>query len=557
MNKRTSTVGIEMDKNKKPILSFTSHKARLPLIDDIFRNHVEIAEELGMDVCFSCQDDSIPYLTDYQKKLIESGKVELLHVPKDHGSNTKWTLCRKEHPEAVMVVVDDDWEYDVEGIRSLLDTHERYPNAIICRAFRTIPWIGRNMPLYEVRPKYSYPKTATAHIMINRRKDNVSTEEYMLKRGKVYPEHFLGVLYPTYFPDVDPNEIPSECLKDDDIYVGSRIAAENRDIVFAGRKRLSECKEKSLPGALWNESVNVNGRGTYNALKTLNKDFQKQDDTNSLGSVYLLTCYKYPNRRVSVKQELDRVGIDYIEQFDDGSFMPEVDGKHKWLNRCHLAKYQALSRFAETSAYRVTIIEDDIRFIKDISELSKVLDTMPEDIGACRLSWAPSPYLKRDMEENYPDRYKEINKALSEPGGFYSKCPYASTDGCTVISRDVALEFLLRLKELVLSGRRPLKENSDDLLCRVCFDLKRPMYVYKPLVCIQTNGNDCEKGKSDVTKFLKGNMYPSVDISRPLDNYSGGQNKNSVAISFPSDGFFYQWPIIRDGISVRILPRSN
>ena len=74
------------------ILTFTTHKARLPLIDDIFRNHVEVAEALKIGISISLQDDSIPYLTKYQKSLIDSGKVELLHIQKDHERNTKWTL---------------------------------------------------------------------------------------------------------------------------------------------------------------------------------------------------------------------------------------------------------------------------------------------------------------------------------------------------------------------------------------------------------------------------------------------------------------------------------
>lgn len=546
----------QMKKAERIILSFTSHKARLPLIDNIFRNHVEVAEALGMDVCFSCQDDSIPYLTNYQKGLIESGKVEILHVPKDHGSNTKWTLCRQAHPDAIMVVVDDDWEYEIEGIRSLLETHQRFPSAIVCRAYRTIPWIGEKLPLYEVRPKYSYPKTATAHIGINRSKDNVRIDDEVLMPGHVYPEHFLGVLYPPNFPSVDLDSIPEECLKDDDVYIGARVAVENRHIVFAGRRSIAECKEIPLPNALWSESLKVNGNGTFNALKRVQLDYISHIGVSKLGSVYLLTCAKYPKRREDIKEELDRLGIRYYEQFDDGTYLPEVGDRHKWLNRCHIAKFLALKKFSQESTNRITLIEDDVRFIKDIAELSKVFDAMPEDFGACRFSWAPSPWISKDMEENCSLRYKEINKALSQPGNFYAKCPYASTDGCTIISREVALCYLDRLQELIQKGSRPVRENSDDLLCRVCEESGKYMYIYKPLVCIQVQVDRNEKGKSLTQKFLLDETYHIKGIVRNIDCYSNigcknnDQNQKVKEESLlDMDGFGYQKPLIKPAMS--------
>ena len=536
----------------KTILSFTSHKARLPLIDSIFSNHVEVAEALGMDVCFACQDDSIPYLTDYQKELIDLGKVELLHVPKDHGSNTKWTLCRQAHPDAIMVVVDDDWEYDIEGVRSLLETHRKFPKSIVCRAYRTIPWIGKSLPLYEVRPRYSYPKTATAHIGINRTKDTVKIDDTILKAGRVYPEHFLGVLYPPNFPSVDIDSIPEECLKDDDVYIGALVAKEKRDIVFAGRRRMSECKEQQLPSALWEQSLKVNGNGTFNALKNVQSNFASNIGDSKLGSVYLLTCAKYPLRRQGIKKELERLGIDFYEQFDDGSYLPEVGDKHKWINRCHLAKMLALTRFSQEQTDRVTIIEDDVRFIKDINEISMVLSSMPEDFGVCRFSWAPSPWIKKEMEETRHKRYNEINKALSQPGSFFTKCPYASTDGCTVIRRDVALCYLEKLQELVRMGEKPVRENSDDLLCRVCEEINMPMYVYKPLICIQVDVTAREAGKSLVKKFLFDDTYQIKGIVRPSDCYSdlGLQESESSrhkqdALATDMDSFGYQRPYIK------------
>lgn len=500
---------------EKPILSFTSTKARIPLIDPIFKAHLSIADACGMRVVFSCQSDSLNYLTKYQKTLIETGRIELLQVEKDDGANTKWTLCRKAHPNAIMVVVDDDWIYDIEGIRSLLETHIRFPNAVICRAYRTIPWVGSELPLYKVKPFYTYPKTVTPHINVNRAKDNIGTKDLVLTSGQAYPLHYLGVLYPPCFPSSNSDDIPSESRKNDDVYIGAKIAEEGCNLVFAGRSRISNDKNIHLPSALWSASCQVNGMDTFLALKSIKSKLTSKGVPSPLGKVFLLTCKKYPNRRQSIKEELRRLGIGFIEQYDDGSSYPLIGFKHKHVNRCHLAKYLALKRFLESPSERMTIIEDDVRFHKKVSLVADALNSIPKGFGACRLSWSPSPYIRKEMKATRPTEVIAIDRAMSRPGAYWAKCPWASTDGCTVITREVAERFYIRLKQRIEEGDTGRIDNSDDMLCRICENMRMPMYVYKPLMCIQIQMFGEERGKSPTAKFLKGEKYhvPGVVLS--------------------------------------------
>ena len=505
---------------KKPILSFTSTSKRIPLIDNIFKAHVELAEACGMTVCFACQDDSVEVMTPYQKELVVSGKVELLHVPVDHGSNTKWTLCRAAHPNAVMVVVDDDWIYDAEGIKSLLETHRRYPEAVICRAYRTIPWIGDSLPEYKVKPFYTYPKTVTAHIAVNRLKDNVLDKEFIIPMGTAFPEHFLGVLYPPGFPSQIATMIPEEGRKDDDVVLGGLVAIEGRQLVFAGRRRISWDKDMNLPNSLWENCRASNGMRTYKALKAYEHNIKEAYGKSGLGRVFLLTCRKYPKRRESMKKELSRLGISFTEQYDDGSFLPSIGAAHKHLNRCHLAKYLALSTFLKEPEDRITIIEDDIRFLRDLSLVSRAIETIPDDFGVCRMSWSPSPYIRSEMENTNPLEVAKTEESLAQDGAFWTKCSYASTDGCTIISRKVAEAFYDRLDKMISADDSRSIDNSDDLLCRVCNDLELPMYVYKPLPCIQVIAKDVEPGKSTVDKFLSSSMYRVPGIIHHIDEYA-------------------------------------
>ena len=557
----------------KTILSFTSHKARLPLIDSIFSNHVEVAEALGMDVCFACQDDSIPYLTDYQKELIDLGKVELLHVPKDHGSNTKWTLCRQAHPDDVMVVVDDDWEYDADGIKSLLETHERFPEAVICRAYRTIPWVGKDIPLYEVKPSYLYPKTITNHIRVNLSKESISGVETELKSGTAFPEHFLGVLYPSRFPSCSPCDIPKECRCDDDVFIGARAAAEHIKLVFAGRPRIAEDKDHDLSNALWMEARRGNGKRTYAALMSVSSEYSASLEGEGLGQVFLLTCKKYPLRRESIKKELSRLGIKYVEQYDDGTVYDYIGFKNLHVNRCHLAKYLALKKGLESQSSRITLIEDDVRFIKNISEVSEAIKTIPSDFGVCRFNWSESKFIRKEWEEKNPIKVVEIEKDMSIGLRGWVRCPWTSDDGCTILSSEVAKRYIKALEDIVIGNPESEVHNSDDLLSRICLEVDMPTYVYKPLACIQVQQSDVERGKCPSGKYFNPDSYHIPGVIRSATDYNFGvpsTQSNCIGKSgIDNDGFGYvrmshsaitsgvpqQNPTINTSSSVNVLPR--
>lgn len=509
-----------MSRKQRPILSFTSHKARMHLLDDIFRNRIEIAEELGLDVCFSCQDDALQVMTDYQKSLVDEGKIELLHIEKDHGSNTKWTLCRMAHPEAVMIVVDDDWIYDVEGIKILLETHERNPEAVVCRAYREIPWIGKEVPKFVIKPWWSYPKRTAPHILVNQLKDNLVEEELVLKSGEVFPEHFLGMLYPPNFPNKESLDIPEPCIKDDDVYIAICAAREGRDLIFAGRKEVTSDREVAMPNALWKDNCKSNGQRTNSALRAVSDElYSAKNEEDGLGEVYLLTCAKYPRRRVSIRAELDRLGIRYQEIYDDGSSFRGIRTANDGINRCHLSKYNAVSEFLKSSCKRMTIIEDDIRFCKDVSKVSKAISTIPEDFGVCRLNWNPSKRMRREYNEANPKEVVRIEKEMSKEGSFWVQCPWATTDGCTIISREVAELYHQILESLIYGDPCICKENSDELLCRVCVGAGLPLYVYKPLLCIQTEDRSTEKGKCPANRFLDAQNYYVPGVVMPIDSY--------------------------------------
>ena len=261
-----------MGEEMKPILSFTSHKARLPYIDEVFRSHVANAETCGMHVCLALQEDSVPAMTPYQRSLVDGGKIELLTVERDHGSNTKWTLCRAKYPDATMVVVDDDELYPHSELRSLLSYHRRVPSAFLCRAWRRVSWdpSGRMVPF---APNQKGPGAPNPVFLGSGLPDPL-----WLRGTEAIPEHWGGCLYPAGFPSTGScEEAAKVAFHDDDAVMALFIARAALPFfaipVYERNVRLATKRDSPLrpSGLAYQQAVSPGGPGsrTRQTLKTL------------------------------------------------------------------------------------------------------------------------------------------------------------------------------------------------------------------------------------------------------------------------------------------------
>lgn len=210
------------DMRENAILTFTSHSKRLPLVDEVFRSHAENAENAGMRICLALQEDSVPAMTPYQRSLVDSGKIELLTIGKDHGSNTKWTLCRTKYPDATMVVVDDDIVYDRDTFRYMLGMHRRLPGAFLCRAARCLT---RNAEggLNPFDAAESFQRSATPLWRCDKLGVGCKGFAMPLAAAWSFPEHWAACLYPPGFPRATPDELEearTHAFHADDVYVG-------------------------------------------------------------------------------------------------------------------------------------------------------------------------------------------------------------------------------------------------------------------------------------------------------------------------------------------------
>ena len=208
------------------ILSFTSHARRLPLVDEVFRSHVANAEAAGMRVCLALQEDSVPAMTPYQRSLVDSGKIELLTIEKDHGSNTKWTLCRAKYPDATMVVVDDDRTYTDEALRELLYFHRMFPREFLCRAMRQLVWRDGRLRRYHLSKRE--PDRATLYTSLS------VPAPTILRPGDIVIEHWAGCLYPPGFPSPSAAAAEAAALAphDDDAFTTVLLARAGMSAVL-------------------------------------------------------------------------------------------------------------------------------------------------------------------------------------------------------------------------------------------------------------------------------------------------------------------------------------
>ena len=105
---------------------------------------------------------------------------------------------------------------------------------------------------------------------------------------------------------------------------------------------------------------------------------------------FLICCTKYKKRHDEVVKELNRVGIrDYVTQWDV-SDSPIKKILHRSITTgkllskighfsCCLSHYKAIKTAHELGYKTVLILEDDIRFRKDLDNISEAIELLPQD----------------------------------------------------------------------------------------------------------------------------------------------------------------------------------
>lgn len=220
---------VQMGEGMKEVwLSFTSISARLPHIDAVMDAHIRLARRHNLaGVCLALQEDAVAHMTDSQRKLVAAGLIELLTVPRDHGSNTKWTLTRARHPKAALIVVDDDRTYPDSMAADFLEWSARHPGCVLCRALRTLPETAPGAPV-----KYTLAKGDPCRARLVTSLD-ARSGPLLCDTRRVVLEHWAGMFYPAEFPDpAFADEAAAVAPHDDDVFLTAMATRAGRAAVL-------------------------------------------------------------------------------------------------------------------------------------------------------------------------------------------------------------------------------------------------------------------------------------------------------------------------------------
>ena len=235
----------------KIIVSLTSFPPRLPklhlVIECILRQSIK-------------PDEIILYLTEEQVGSIDNLPRKLLDLrerglqiklcPDKIRSHTKYFYAMKEHPEDIIITVDDDLFYRTDLIERHIKAHNKYPKAIIAN------WVKEILSTtdkYNEWPDGTEPKLSNRFLLLG----------------------VSSVLYPpqSLHEEVfNKNAIIEQCLTADDVWLSCMALLKETPIYF------TKYKYNHLPIRIKNNEtlLSINRERNQVCVDNLNKYYDKK-----------------------------------------------------------------------------------------------------------------------------------------------------------------------------------------------------------------------------------------------------------------------------------------
>lgn len=165
-------------------------------------------------------------------KLREKG-LDIRFVADDLRPHKKYYYALKEFPDNIIVTVDDDILYSPKLVSSLINSHLKYPDCVIC-----------NRGIILKRDLYKNWK---------------SNKIFGEKRSEIMPTGIGGVLYPAHIFDDTPihdiEAIKQTCLNGDDLWLNFMTRIREHKVVQTGFKTGLVTILSSQDSALYKKNV--------------------------------------------------------------------------------------------------------------------------------------------------------------------------------------------------------------------------------------------------------------------------------------------------------------
>lgn len=231
------------------IVSLTTFPSRFPYIDLCLKSLILQSEKPDRIIVYLGSDVDGSELPDHMKQFGKYGVEFRYDKEKNLKSHKKYFYAMQEFPEAVVVTADDDIVYPSDWLRSLLNSYEKYPNAISARRVHLMRKTKQNI-------LESY---------------NHWFDQYRKLRE---PSHTLlatgnsGILYPPHCLDArvfNVKEIVDICYDADDIWLKCMAILCNTKVVWVPNNAvdLPEIKGMSQTMTLSDSNVGENKNDFY------------------------------------------------------------------------------------------------------------------------------------------------------------------------------------------------------------------------------------------------------------------------------------------------------
>lgn len=209
-------LNVSNKRDKKVILSLTSYPNRFGGLDLCIKSLLN--QSFKPDKLILYLDDTVQdkEITDNILQLKKYG-LEICKRPENIKPHKKYYYALKEHPEDIIITVDDDMIYNRNLIKILINSYNKYPKAVSAIRVHKIltDESGRLKPYNDWKNEY----------------DKIDTPSMQLLATGVG-----GVLYPPHCMNEEVfnlNNIKKLCLEADDIWLKYMQVLNNTPVVFA------------------------------------------------------------------------------------------------------------------------------------------------------------------------------------------------------------------------------------------------------------------------------------------------------------------------------------
>lgn len=215
--KSLSTHYLDAEGSKGLVVSLTSFPQRINkvylVIESLLRQSL-----LPSRIILWLSEEQFPSIERLPKSLLKlrSKGLEIRLTPGDLRSYKKYYFLLKESPSSSFIIVDDDVFYPSSIIKTLVETEEKYPNAICA---------NRCAKIYKDKPYREWPNI----------RGKATGPEF-----KLLPTGCGGVLYPKnslYSDSLNKNLFTTVCKDADDIWLSCMAFINRTPTVYTGNNQ--------------------------------------------------------------------------------------------------------------------------------------------------------------------------------------------------------------------------------------------------------------------------------------------------------------------------------